>query len=171
MYAHPFGHCPLGVMDLRRHSGYKHPYVKAVVDRNDFTIVVLLNEEQARLSGRLRYCEADSTFGVVAPGAAKEGVTPEAVSSSAKQAFYWNHFSVVYVGLGPSGGRVQCGKFIFCLRLGLALTVPNRSFWPFFVLLLRFLPQQLNCSILEPRRHAVSSHGDWQDDSHVRDAL
>lgn len=103
----PFGQDLLGVLDLRRRSGYKHPYVKAVIDRDDFTIVVLQNEEQARLSGRVRYCEADSTFGVVAPGAAKEGVAPEAVSSSGKQAFDWNHFSVVYVGLRPSRGRVQ----------------------------------------------------------------
>lgn len=105
---HPFGQDLLDVLDLRRRSGYKHPYVKAVIDRDDFTIVVLQNEEQARLSGRVRYCEADSTFGVVAPGAAKEGVAPEVVSSSGKQAFDWNHFSVVHVGLAPSRGRVQC---------------------------------------------------------------
>ncbi|KAK1868773.1 hypothetical protein I4F81_011256 [Pyropia yezoensis] len=104
--AHPFGQDLLGVMDLRRRSGKEHPYVKSFIDRDDFTFVVLQNEEQARLSGKLRQYEADSTLEVVAPGAAKDGFAAETVASSGKRAFDWNQFSIVGL-VAPAGVRAE----------------------------------------------------------------
>lgn len=73
--------------------------------------VILQNEDQARLSGKVRYCEADSKFGVVAPGAAKDGVSADAIATAGKQAFDWNHISIVYVPSGTSdGGQISMAR-------------------------------------------------------------
>lgn len=93
--AHPFGQDLLGVMDLYRRSGYRHEYVKAIIQKPEYTAVVLQTEKQADMAGQMRYIEADSTFGVVSRGSAKDGVQAEAIREAGKQAFDWHHFSIM----------------------------------------------------------------------------
>lgn len=59
------------MMDLRKRAGGEHLYIRGVVDNDDYKIIFLQSDQQAQLSGRLRYVMADTTFGVVAPGAEK----------------------------------------------------------------------------------------------------
>lgn len=105
---HPFGQDLLGVMDLYRRSGYRHDYVKAIIQRPAYTAVVLQPEKQADMAGQMRFIEADSAFGVVTRGTAKDGVQAEAISEAGKQAFDWHQFSIMYVrrALG-NGGKTQ----------------------------------------------------------------
>ncbi|KAK1858548.1 hypothetical protein I4F81_001149 [Pyropia yezoensis] len=58
-------------------------------------VVVMQTDGQAALSGKLRFIQADSTFGVVAPGGAKEGVAVDAIRSAGKRAFDWDLFNIV----------------------------------------------------------------------------
>jgi len=85
----------LGVMDLRRRAEGGHLYIREVVDNDDYKIVFLQNEQQARLSGRLQYFQADTTFDVVAPGSARTGVSQAAIDASAPKDGDWHHFSAV----------------------------------------------------------------------------
>lgn len=83
------------MMDLYRRSGYRHEYVKAIIQKPEYTAVVLQTEKQADMAGQMRYIEADSTFGVVSRGSAKDGVQAEAIREAGKQAFDWHHFSIM----------------------------------------------------------------------------
>lgn len=95
--AHPFGQDLVGVTDLCRRAGYQHNYVRAIIQKQDYTVVVLQNDKQAEMSATVRFFEADSTFGVVTPGSAKDGVEADAIRAAGKQAFDWHHFSIMYV--------------------------------------------------------------------------
>lgn len=113
MKEHPYGQDILGVSDLYRRAASQHSYVRAIIQKSDYTIVIMQTDKQAALSGKLRYIQADSTFGVVAAGSAKEGVAAEAIRSAGKRAFEWDLFNIVYVfsaslyciGVGVWGGR------------------------------------------------------------------
>ncbi|KAK1859807.1 hypothetical protein I4F81_002401 [Pyropia yezoensis] len=94
---HPYGQDILGVSDLYRRAASQHDYVKAIIQKPDYTIIILQTEEQAVLSGKLRYIQANSTLGVVAAGSAKEGVEAAAIQSAGKRAFEWDLFNIVYV--------------------------------------------------------------------------
>lgn len=87
------------MMDLRKRAGREHLYIRGVVDNDDYKVIFLQSDQQAQLSGRLRYVMADTTFDVVAPGAGKDGVSQAAIEASASKAFDWHHFSIVYVAL------------------------------------------------------------------------
>lgn len=91
--------------------------MQAEIDRGDCTAVVLQNDHQATLSGKVRYVEADTTFGVVAPGSAKSAVSADAIRASGKHAYDWHHFSIVYVS--SVCGHLflyfsQCSSFFWC---------------------------------------------------------
>ncbi|OSX78638.1 hypothetical protein BU14_0104s0012 [Porphyra umbilicalis] len=88
--AHPFGQDILGITDLYRRAGSRHDYIRAILQKPDYTAVILQTDEQAAWSGKLRYIQADSTFGVVAPGSAKEGVPAEVIRNAGKRAFDWD---------------------------------------------------------------------------------
>lgn len=107
----PHGQDILGVLDLRRRAGADHSYIRGVVEKDDHKIVFLQSDRQAQISGRLPYVMADTTFDVVAPGAAKEGVSQAAIDGCAPRAFDWHHFSIVYVFL------FHCTACIFLTRL------------------------------------------------------
>lgn len=66
--------------------------------------MVLQNDKQAEISGTVRFFEADSTFGVVTPGSAKDGVEAAAIREVGKQAFDWHHVSIAYVFLYKQRG-------------------------------------------------------------------
>lgn len=95
MKEHPYGQDILGVSDLYRRAASQHSYVRAIIQKSDYTIVIMQTDKQAALSGKLRYIQADSTFGVVAAGSAKEGVAAEAIRSAGKRAFEWDLFNIV----------------------------------------------------------------------------
>jgi len=95
--ASPHGQDILGVMDLRRRADGEHTYIRGVVDNEDFKIIFLQNDAQAELSGRMRYVMVDTTFDVVAPGAAREGVSQAGIDASAAMDYDWHHVSFVYV--------------------------------------------------------------------------
>eukprot|EP00170_Pyropia_yezoensis_P001768 contig_7579_g1772 len=61
--AHPYGQDILGIIDLYRRAASKHDYVKAVIQKGDYMVVVMQTDGQAALSGKLRFIQADSTFG------------------------------------------------------------------------------------------------------------
>lgn len=110
---HPYGQDILGVSDLYRRAASQHDYVKAIIQKPDYTIIILQTEEQAVLSGKLRYIQANSTLGVVAAGSAKEGVEAAAIQSAGKRAFEWDLFNIVYVislilWLVGDRGRGEC---------------------------------------------------------------
>ena len=94
---HPFGQDIIGISDLFRRAASQHEYVKGVIQKHKYTAVVLQTEEQAAWSGKLRFIQADSTFGVVAPGPAKEDVPAEAIRTAGKRAFDWDTFIIAYV--------------------------------------------------------------------------
>jgi len=71
--------------------------VKAIIRKPAYTAVVLQTDEQAAWPGKLRYIQADSTFGVVVPGSAKDGVPAEVIRSAGKRAFDWDLFIIAYV--------------------------------------------------------------------------
>lgn len=110
---HPFDQGILGVSDLYRRAASQHDYVKAIVQNPDYTIIIMQTEQQAVLSGELRYVQADSTFGVEAAGSAKKEVEAAAIQAAGKRAFERNLFNIVYVcsyflslvGHGQWGGR------------------------------------------------------------------
>jgi len=95
--AHPFGQDILGITDLYRRAGSRHDYIRAILQKPDYTAVILQTDEQAAWSGKLRYIQADSTFGVVAPGSAKEGVPAEVIRNAGKRAFDWDLLIIAYV--------------------------------------------------------------------------
>jgi len=84
---HPYEQDILGVSDLYRRSASQHDYVKAIIQKSDYTLVVMQTDEQAVLSGKIRYIQADTIFGVIAAGSAKQGVDAAAIQSSGKRAF------------------------------------------------------------------------------------
>ncbi|OSX73474.1 hypothetical protein BU14_0345s0006 [Porphyra umbilicalis] len=93
--ASPHGQDILGVMDLRRRADGEHTYIRGVVDNEDFKIIFLQSDAQAELSGRMRYVMVDTTFDVVAPGAAREGVSQAGIDASAAMDYDWHHVSFV----------------------------------------------------------------------------
>jgi len=94
---HPYGQDILGVSDLYRRSASQHDYVKAIIQKSDYTLVVMQTDEQAVLSGKIRCIQADTIFCVVATGSAKQGADAAAIQSSGKRAFDWDLFNVMYV--------------------------------------------------------------------------
>lgn len=93
--AHPVGQDILGITDLHRRAGSKHDYVKAVIQKGDYAVVIMETDSQAAPSGKPRFIQADSMLVVVAAGGATEGVAEEAIRSSAKRAFDWDLFNNV----------------------------------------------------------------------------
>lgn len=84
-------------MDLRRRANGHHAYVRAIIENDNYKVVILQSDKQAEPSGRFRYIMADSTFDEVAPGSGKEGVSKTTIDASAAKAFDWHYFSIVYV--------------------------------------------------------------------------
>lgn len=97
MKEHPYGQDTLGVSDLYRRAASQHSHVRAIIQKSDYTIAIMRTDKQPPLSGKLRYIQADSTFGVVAAASAKEVVAAESIRSANKRAFEWDLFNIVYV--------------------------------------------------------------------------
>jgi len=85
------------VSDLYRRSASQHYYVKAIIKRSDYTLVVVQTDEHAVLSENIWYMQADNTFYVVAAGSDKQGVEAAAVQASGMRAFDWDLFNIMYV--------------------------------------------------------------------------
>jgi len=97
--ANPHGRDLGGVWDAMRQSE-KHPYIRSVIVTDTYKAVLLQLDEQAALAATQGVFMADTTFKVVAPGSAKEGIPLEAIATAGKYAHDWHHFSVRYVHAG-----------------------------------------------------------------------
>lgn len=94
---HQYGQGILGLSDVYRRAAPQHDCVKAIVQKPDCTNIIMQTEQQACLSGKPRYIQADSQFGVVAAGSVKEGVDAAAIQAADKRALEWDLFNFVYV--------------------------------------------------------------------------
>jgi len=83
-------------MDLRRRADSDHAYIPGVVDKEECNIIFLQNDAQAELSSRMRFIHVNTTFDVVASGAAREGVSQAGINASAAEDYDLHHASVVY---------------------------------------------------------------------------
>ena len=196
MTAHYFGQDIIGISDLFRRAALQHEYLKGVNQKPEYTAVVLHTEGQAVWSGKLRYIQADFTFGVVAPGSAKEGLPTEDIRNADKRAFDWDSFITAYV-LGEifheAGGLRGCAArtemratavvnaYVTCVHLGVSQEFivraerfigrwqPARCSRNVFPLM--FLNAQCISSFLEPYRPAFLGNGDWKEGKDVRRAV